>query len=285
MKIKNFKDNEFVKKYTNEFKKVFNSNKNIPDKPGKHDQLIGGLAAGVLLGFSLGWVTGYWVSKTDTSTEKTHISSSSSSSSSSESKVETSSSSSEFKDEAEQYTVYGLGDYVVGKDIKQGDYYIVLTKGDKVQLDLYKDEEESDLLEYPLLKAGIPQKMTLKQGNKLHFWAAEKNFEAVFYPVKEFEASKIGNISSSSTSSSSSSSSSTSPISSSSSQTETTPPPSSTYVTPVPSSESQSTPPQQNVYYANCTEVKNAGASPIYAGDPGYGRHLDRDGDGVGCES
>ncbi|WP_232807054.1 excalibur calcium-binding domain-containing protein [Geodermatophilus chilensis] len=27
-----------------------------------------------------------------------------------------------------------------------------------------------------------------------------------------------------------------------------------------------------------------AGAAPVRVGDPGYGRHLDRDGDGVGCE-
>ncbi|WP_404949996.1 excalibur calcium-binding domain-containing protein [Streptomyces sp. ARC12] len=39
-----------------------------------------------------------------------------------------------------------------------------------------------------------------------------------------------------------------------------------------------------SVSYANCTAVRNAGAAPIRAGDPGYGRHLDRDGDGVGCE-
>ncbi|KRF21018.1 hypothetical protein ASG90_00960 [Nocardioides sp. Soil797] len=39
-----------------------------------------------------------------------------------------------------------------------------------------------------------------------------------------------------------------------------------------------------NVYYANCTDVENAGAAPIYAGDPGYSRDLDRDGDGVACE-
>ncbi|WP_229074242.1 excalibur calcium-binding domain-containing protein [Actinoplanes sp. DH11] len=38
------------------------------------------------------------------------------------------------------------------------------------------------------------------------------------------------------------------------------------------------------MYYKNCTAVRAAGADPIYAGDPGYGRHLDRDGDGVGCE-
>ncbi len=39
-----------------------------------------------------------------------------------------------------------------------------------------------------------------------------------------------------------------------------------------------------NISYANCTEVREAGASPIYEGDPGYSRKLDRDGDGVGCE-
>ncbi|WP_255771554.1 excalibur calcium-binding domain-containing protein [Pseudarthrobacter sulfonivorans] len=38
------------------------------------------------------------------------------------------------------------------------------------------------------------------------------------------------------------------------------------------------------VYYANCTAVRAAGAAPIYAGTPGYGSHLDRDGDGVACE-
>ncbi|MFJ8972532.1 MULTISPECIES: excalibur calcium-binding domain-containing protein [Streptomyces] len=39
-----------------------------------------------------------------------------------------------------------------------------------------------------------------------------------------------------------------------------------------------------SVSYANCTAVRDAGAAPIRTGDPGYGRHLDRDGDGVGCE-
>ncbi|MGO1319560.1 MAG: excalibur calcium-binding domain-containing protein [Galactobacter sp.] len=43
---------------------------------------------------------------------------------------------------------------------------------------------------------------------------------------------------------------------------------------------------QQNtdVYYKNCTAVREAGAAPIHQGEPGYARHLDRDGDGVGCE-
>ena len=36
--------------------------------------------------------------------------------------------------------------------------------------------------------------------------------------------------------------------------------------------------------YANCSEARAAGAAPVRQSDPGYGRHLDRDGDGVGCE-
>lgn len=51
-----------------------------------------------------------------------------------------------------------------------------------------------------------------------------------------------------------------------------------------PATEQTTTPPQ-NTYYPNCSAVRNAGAAPIYAGQPGYGRHLDRDGDGVGCEN
>lgn len=39
-----------------------------------------------------------------------------------------------------------------------------------------------------------------------------------------------------------------------------------------------------DVYYANCSEVRAAGAAPIRSGDPGYSRRLDRDGDGVACE-
>lgn len=36
--------------------------------------------------------------------------------------------------------------------------------------------------------------------------------------------------------------------------------------------------------FANCTEARAAGAAPVRRGDPGYGSHLDRDNDGVGCE-
>jgi hypothetical protein len=38
------------------------------------------------------------------------------------------------------------------------------------------------------------------------------------------------------------------------------------------------------VYYPNCDAVRAAGTDPIHAGDPGYATHLDRDGDGTGCE-
>lgn len=36
--------------------------------------------------------------------------------------------------------------------------------------------------------------------------------------------------------------------------------------------------------YLNCAAARAAGAAPVRRGDPGYGTHLDRDGDGVGCE-
>lgn len=39
-----------------------------------------------------------------------------------------------------------------------------------------------------------------------------------------------------------------------------------------------------SVSYQNCDAVRAAGADPIYAGEPGYSRKLDRDGDGIGCE-
>lgn len=36
--------------------------------------------------------------------------------------------------------------------------------------------------------------------------------------------------------------------------------------------------------YPNCAAARAAGAAPVHRGEPGYGPHLDRDGDGVGCE-
>lgn len=40
-----------------------------------------------------------------------------------------------------------------------------------------------------------------------------------------------------------------------------------------------------SAYYANCAAARAAGAAPILQGEPGYSRKLDRDGDGVACES
>jgi hypothetical protein len=37
-------------------------------------------------------------------------------------------------------------------------------------------------------------------------------------------------------------------------------------------------------YFPNCAAARAAGVAPVRVGDPGYARHLDRDGDGVGCE-
>lgn len=36
--------------------------------------------------------------------------------------------------------------------------------------------------------------------------------------------------------------------------------------------------------YLNCSAARAAGAAPVRRGEPGYGRHLDRDNDGIGCE-
>ncbi|MGW6733003.1 excalibur calcium-binding domain-containing protein [Streptomyces sp. NPDC055013] len=40
-----------------------------------------------------------------------------------------------------------------------------------------------------------------------------------------------------------------------------------------------------DVHYANCSEARAAGAAPVHRGEPGYASHLDRDNDGVGCDS
>ena len=37
--------------------------------------------------------------------------------------------------------------------------------------------------------------------------------------------------------------------------------------------------------FDNCTEAKAAGYQDVGRGEPGYGQHLDRDNDGIGCES
>ena len=55
----------------------------------------------------------------------------------------------------------------------------------------------------------------------------------------------------------------------------------------VPQAPVQQAAPQApaSAYYANCAAAKAAGAAPLYAGQAGYSTSLDRDRDGVACES
>ena len=57
---------------------------------------------------------------------------------------------------------------------------------------------------------------------------------------------------------------------------------SSPSTSPQPSSPSTTQAP--STYYKNCDAARAAGAAPVHRGDPGYGPHLDRDNDGIGCE-
>lgn len=57
-----------------------------------------------------------------------------------------------------------------------------------------------------------------------------------------------------------------------------------TTATNTSASKPSTTKPPSTVYYKNCSEAKAAGVTPLYRGQPGYGKHLDRDGDGVACE-
>jgi len=52
----------------------------------------------------------------------------------------------------------------------------------------------------------------------------------------------------------------------------------------VPEPQPAPVPAPADVSYANCAAARAAGAAPVRLGDPGYAKHLDRDGDGVGCE-
>lgn len=59
--------------------------------------------------------------------------------------------------------------------------------------------------------------------------------------------------------------------------------------TPAPQVQQQSAPsrpaPAPSRMYKNCTEVWNDLGRPIRSHEAGFGNHLDRDRDGVGCES
>lgn len=56
------------------------------------------------------------------------------------------------------------------------------------------------------------------------------------------------------------------------------------YVTPDPAPIPQQSSSANSVYYKNCSAARAAGTAPVYRGQPGYGSHLDRDNDGIGCE-
>ncbi|WP_379969146.1 excalibur calcium-binding domain-containing protein [Ectobacillus sp. sgz5001026] len=43
-------------------------------------------------------------------------------------------------------------------------------------------------------------------------------------------------------------------------------------------------PSQSNVYYANCTAVRQAGKAPLHRRDPVYSNKLDRYDDEIACE-
>ncbi|MEU0183989.1 excalibur calcium-binding domain-containing protein [Streptomyces sp. NPDC006207] len=47
----------------------------------------------------------------------------------------------------------------------------------------------------------------------------------------------------------------------------------------------EGTAPSPGASYANCAAARDASAAPLHRGDPGYSRALDRDGDGVACDT
>ncbi len=67
------------------------------------------------------------------------------------------------------------------------------------------------------------------------------------------------------------------------------PPPPREEAAPAPQREAAAPAPapvqeQSSVYYKNCQAARDAGAAPLYRGNPGYRSELDRDGDGIACE-
>lgn len=54
---------------------------------------------------------------------------------------------------------------------------------------------------------------------------------------------------------------------------------------PAPAPEPAPVPKEGSAYYPNCKAARAAGAAPLYRGDPGYRSELDRDGDGIACET
>lgn len=63
-----------------------------------------------------------------------------------------------------------------------------------------------------------------------------------------------------------------------------TPAPAATGKPKPPASSPTSAPGPKDVYYKSCAAAKAAGAAPIRRGQPGYGKHLDKDNDGIACD-
>jgi len=53
---------------------------------------------------------------------------------------------------------------------------------------------------------------------------------------------------------------------------------------PAPAVPAPAAPAPAAAYYGSCTDARNAGAAPLFAGQAGYRAALDRDKDGVACE-
>ncbi len=62
------------------------------------------------------------------------------------------------------------------------------------------------------------------------------------------------------------------------------PPPRTTTQEPEPEPAPEPEP-EPDVYYANCAAVRAAGAAPLHRGEPGYRSALDRDNDGIACDT
>ena len=41
---------------------------------------------------------------------------------------------------------------------------------------------------------------------------------------------------------------------------------------------------EQSAHFAGCREARRSGVTPLHAGEPGYSRDMDGDGDGIACE-
>jgi Excalibur calcium-binding domain len=123
--------------------------------------------------------------------------------------------------------------------------------------------------------AAITQRSTALDQREQELAARESALRA----AEVARGSSAGSASSAGSSSSGSSSSSSGSSSSSSGSVASGAGSSAPVVEPEPEPE-----PPVGTSYDNCSAARAAGAAPVLAGDPGYGRHLDRDGDGVGCE-